>query len=376
MLTRWIVAILALAWTSGCQVYDPSIVRDPGTCAGRRPPPRPDIEDDDGEMELVIGLRDVVLNQEGGDLWADLGFNLDGFCTAPPENARECEPAGSSAPVRDGNDGIDNTFGRDLFPLVNATVPGLEETARAAQLAGIGFPVLRIRHWNGEANDPRVEVTITQAVASAPANADGSLPDVVIDEFRAENPDGTPADPPVWDGRDWAWMRADTFLAGNSDQPLVRDDNAYVADDFVVTTLPDRVEILFQADNAGVLVRLTGGLAVGRLTADRMRMEDVIVAGRWSVIDLLQTAENVGVCMGTPQYNVLSARLEAIVDVRSDVGSGGPGIECDAISLGVGFTGFRMQWAGLAEGRSLVSLCDMPPDAGMPDLDAGMDAGP
>jgi hypothetical protein len=376
MRSRSLVALLLI----GCQVYDPALVeRDAGqngACDGRRPPPRPDVADGPDVDELVIGLRDVVLDQEGDDLWRDMGFNLDGYCTSPPESARECEPAGTSRPVSDGNDGVDNTFGSDLFPLVNATVPGLEETSRAAQLAGNGLPVLRIRRWNGLADDPRVEVTITQAVATAPANADGSAPDIVIEDFLAENPDGTPADPPLWDGRDYAWMRADTFLAGDPDQPLVSDDNAYIANNMVVVSLPDRVEILFSADNAGVMVRLTGGLAVGTLNAERTLMENVIVGGRWSVLDLLQTAENVGVCMDTPEYRVLNARLDAIVDVRSDVGSGGPGVECDAISLGVGFTGFRMNWGGVTEGRPLVSLCSMmQTDGGVTDPDAGMDAG-
>lgn len=378
-------AALLLAWSTGCQVYDPTLVhRDAGgqggMCEGRRPPPRPDVPDGDNVEERFFGLRDVVLDQEAGGAWQDMGFNLDGYCTGSPDFGHECEPGQrGTRPKPDGHDGIDNEFGADLFPLVGAVVVGLENTARAAQMAGNGLPVLRLRNWNGTPNDPRVHVTITQAVVTVPGTAEGNVPDIRIVDYKAENPDGTPAPAPVWDGSDYVWARSDTFLSNDPEQPLVYDDNAYVVDNQIVVKLPDRIEILFPADTTGVMVRLTGGIAVGQMSEDGLMLNDVVVAGRWSVLDLLRTAENVGVCMGTPEYNVLRARLAAIVDVRSEVGSGGPGIECDAVSVGVGFTGYRLKLAGLADGRPLMSACDVPPDGGAPDPDAGptsSDSGP
>lgn len=365
-------------------MYDPTLLerdsgpRDAGgACEGRRPPPRPTTPDGDSVPDMFFGLRDVVLDQEEGSLWADLGFNLDGYCTARPTFGTECAPGrGATIPPADGNEGIDNVFGEKLFPLVDSVIPGLQETARAAQFEGIGLPVLRLRGWNGQPDDPRVHVTITQAVVTVAPNTDGSRPEIEIVDYTARLPGGGEAPPPVWKGGDYVWVRSDTFLAGNVEEPLVYDDNAYVAGGHVVARLPDRVEILFPADELGVMVRLTGGIAVGRISDDRTRLEDVVVAGRWSLVDLLRTAENVGVCMGTTEYNVLRAQLETMADVRSDVGSGGPGVECDAISVGVGFTGFRLQLGGVADGRPLRSACDSPPDGGAPGEDAGVpDAG-
>ncbi len=379
------IALAIAACLLGCQVYDPKLVEDAGAgpdggptgmCVGRRPDDRPTSEDGTSVPDVYFGLIDVVLDQEEGSLWADLGYNLDGYCTGQPVFESGCEPGrGATRPQPDGNDGIDNVFGAALFPLVEVVTPGLQDTARAAQREGMGLPVLRLRNWNGEPNDPRVHVTITQAVVTVPPASDGSAPDIDIVDYRAEI-GGAPAPAPEWNGEDYVWVRSDTFLAGNVEQPLVFDDNAYVVDNQIVTRLPDRVEILFPADELGVMVRLTGGLAVARMSADGTALEDVVVAGRWSVVDLLRTAENVGVCMGTTEYNVLNAQLQGIVDVRSDVGSGGPGVECDAISLGVGFTGHRLRLGGVAEGRPLLSACDMAPDGGAPMPDAGTpDAG-
>lgn len=372
--SRWLSLLLGLA--CGCQVYDPSLLsrdagsegRDAGSedgrCVGRAPPSRPASADGESVPELVFGLRDVVLNQESGNEWADIGFNLDGHCTRSPLFASECRPVQEGIrPKVDGNEGIDNVFGSDLFPLVEASVRGsLEETARAAQQAGVGLPVLRLRNWNGTPNDPRVDVTITQAVFTVPGSTAGP-PSVEIRDFEPYV-DDSPAPAPNWDGNDYVWARSDTFFASDPERPLVVDDNAYVRDGQVVVDLPDRVELLFPADGVGVIVRLTGAVAVGRISDDQRTLEDVVVAGRWSQLDLLRTAENVGVCMGSGEYNVLLLRLAAIMDVRSAVGSGGPDVECDAISLGVKFTGHRLRWGGLAAGRTLSSVCDATPDGG------------
>lgn len=377
---RWLgptACAAALALAAGCQVYDPSLVeRDAGgqagQCEGRRPPPRPTGPDGPDGEDMLFGLRDVVLDQEAGALWAGLGYNLDGYCTSAPGFAFACTlPAGGGRPSEDGEDGIDNVFGKDLFPLVNGVVPGLEDSSRALQIEGRGLVVTRVRGWNGLADDPQVHITITQSVDTVPAAAGDPVPDVDFVDSQARLPDGELAPPPAWDGNDYTWVRSDTFLAGNFDDPLVFDANAYIANDVFVARLPERVEILFQGIDVGVTVRLTGGIATGRITEDRMGIEDVVVAGRWSVLDLLRTAESVGVCVGSAQYDFLRSRLEALVDVSSDP-TPGAGTLCDAISLGVGFTGVRVRFGGVVEGPTPTNSCESPPDGGVtPEPDAG-----
>lgn len=371
-------AWIAAAALGGCQVYDPSLVgRDAGMdagppfdagpggpCEGHRPPPRPTSADGADVPEAWYGLRLVVLRQSG-DLWRDIGYNLDGLCTYRPTYATECQPT-LPRPETDGTDGIDNVFGGSLFPLVDATVMGLEESARAAQEAG-SLPVLRIRNWNGTPDDPRIEITITQAIDMVPGTGQPSPPaGVTFSDYQAQI-GGTPAAEPVWDGEDFGWMRVDTFLGGNLDQPRVYDDNAYVAGGVIVASLPTNVEILFPAETTGVVVRIAGGIATARIGADGITLEDVVVAGRWRVVDLLSTAENVGVCMGSGEYDLLEARLYQIADVRGEPGTGGMGVPCDAISLGVGFTGTKLRVAGTTLGRPVANVCLTTMDGGVPD---------
>jgi hypothetical protein len=371
-LRRGAACLMVLAWATGCQVYDPSLVEGDaggsGECDLRRPPPRPDVEDGDDGMEYVYGLREVVLDQSG-EAWREIGYDLDGLCTTSESFATECVPPGRPRPPTDGNEGIDNTFGDRLFPLVDLTVPGLQQTARAAQDEG-KLPALRMRGWNGEPDDPRVDVAITNAIFVVPAAPDGTVPEFEIREFFAHDPDTGERLLPEWDGTDYGFFRDETFFEGDPDQPLLRDDNAYVSNRTVVARLPERVEILFPAQEVGVLVRLTDATAVGTLSEDLQTIDDVVVAGRWSVLDLLSTAENVGVCRGTDNYRILSSQLDTIADIRSMPGSGGEGVRCDAVSMGVAFRGYRMRWGGLTSGPPLRNVCTEG-DGGVPMLDGG-----
>lgn len=359
--------LLAALMLAGCQVYDPALVSNDGLCEGRRPPARPDVVDGADGDDIVIGLGEVVLDQEEDALFSRLGYNLDGFCTDAPDFHQACERDQSGGrPTSDGVDGIDNVFGSDLFPLVKAVVPGLQETSRAHQRAGGGLVVLRIRGWSGEPDDPRVHVTITQSVDSVPSGADDPPPELSFIDYDAYLPSGEPAPSPVLDGNDYTFVRADTFIAGNVDEPIVFDNNAYVADDVLVAKLPDRVELHFQGDGVGVVARLVGGVVTGTFTDDRMGLEDVVVAGRWTMVDLLRTAEHVGVCQGTAEYNLLRSRLEAFLDVSSTTDLE-PETPCDAISIGVGFTGYRMRLGGTVEGPTVLNRCEVPLDGGVPD---------
>ncbi|HJL19912.1 MAG TPA: hypothetical protein RMH99_29885, partial [Sandaracinaceae bacterium LLY-WYZ-13_1] len=332
------------------------------------------VADGDDEQEYIYGLREVILDQSG-EAWREIGLDLDGLCTTSANGfPTECVPPGMPRPPTDGEEGIDNTFGDRLFPLVDLTVPGLQQTAQAAQEEG-KLPALRLRGWNGENDDPRVEVVITNAIFTVPAADDGSIPEFDIESFVAVDPDSGERLLPDWDGEDYGFFRDTTFFDGDPEQPLIADDNAYVAGGVLVARLPERVTILFPAEEVGVLVRLTDATAFGTFSEDRGVLEDVIVTGRWKTLDLLATAENVGVCRGTDNYRILSGQLDAIADIRSMPGSGGEGVECDAVSLGVQFTGYRMRWGGLTPGPPVRNICE--DDGGVPmDGGTGLDAGP
>lgn len=378
-----VVGLLSLA---ACQVYDASLVEGetdsgpPVACDLRVPPERPAMADGDDGEEYLFGLRMVRLDQE--EDWRNIGYDLDGRCTIEPAFDSECRPPNRRQAPSDGNEGVDNTFGRDLFPLVNLAVMGLQDTVRAADAEGT-MPGVRIRGWNGEDDDSRVDIAVASGIYAVPADpATGEIPTFDVVNFKPVV--GDEALLPLYDGSgsDYFFLRDDTFFEGDIDIPLIRDDNAYVANRVLVAQLPDRFELVFPSDVTGVRVILTDGLITARISDDASQLEDVNVAGRWAVLDMLQTAEDVGLCRGSPQYNLLLGQLDTIADIRAQPGTGGEGVFCDAISTGVLFQGDRMTFGGLVPGPSINTVCDNPTDGGVPPADAGAgdagtgDAGP
>lgn len=358
------------AMVASCNAFDASLLDGGANLDGlRKAPPRPPAETEGPSIEpLRAALGGVVLDQ-GGGRWRELGLDLDDLNTATVDDPVECRPPRPTADVEvDGVEGIDNAFGNRFFPIVQLVLSEFQEQSLAAQAAGEGTLVLQMSGWNGQDEDPRVDIFIAQSVdgTSAP-EADVEL----VDGRLVMRSDGSEAPPPALDGNDTYWLRDDAFVMGDIDNPRIRDDNAYVTGRQVVMRLPDRIQILFFATGAGVKVRLTGGTSVARINDDNTLLSDVLVAGRWSIVDLLDTADNVGVCSGGSEYRLLLNQLETIADVRSTPGSGGDGVECDAMSVGVPFsTGVIANIGGVAPSPELPNPCAADggmPDAAMPD---------
>ena len=391
-------ALLVLAAVvPDCRVFDESLLdgqkpepdasvdapMDAATCPLRRPPSRPDVEDSDDGPEVVFALRNIFLVQ--GEQWSQTGFDLDGRCSQAPDFDVECLPQTAASPEVDGELGIDNSVGHNLLPLVDVVYGGmLQEFVTGAQDGGNGVFLFRVRGYNGEADDPRVDVMVAQSVAGTIPLPDDSAPDLTIMGSDIQLPDGTTPPPPAWDGKDYFWVRSDTVAGDSLEQPLVRDDNAYVSGHTLVVRPPDRVDIIFSGVGVGVLVNLTDPLFAVDLSEDLQTAPSATFAGRWAVTDILNTAESIGICQGDALYAATFAALQEAADVRSDPSEGGSGLPCDAVSIGVTADGIRARIAGVGEPSPRPDMCGNPMtdgggsdsgggDSGSPVADAGRD---
>jgi hypothetical protein len=372
--------LVGVSATTACSPFDASLVppledTSIGCTAGNTlPPPRPpDSGQPDGGTDVPdfwVALRDVRLDQRTNDEWANIGYNIDGRCTDlnNAATATECVPVEGRSHEVDGTRGIDNSFGHNLFPLLDLAFDGLDERAIEAELWGLGNPLIRIRGWNGTPNDSRVQMLLTQSVFATPSNA-GAQPDIhVIGSAAFLDEAGTmPAPLPIWDGTDYFWGRDDTFAVPSASPdldaatPLVVDNNAYVSNGILVTTVPDGTEIILVGDGLGTRVRLSGMIATADIA--ELKLEDaesitVTIAGRWGFNDLLRTAESVGVCPGSGQFNILRGQVASISDVLLDPLPGNVGTQCDAVSLGITFEAYPANVGGLALGQELPNPCE------------------
>lgn len=308
---------------------------DAGACNPIKPPTRPNASDSAGPERSYV-LRDIQIDQSL-ERWTTLGFDLDDRCSLPPEPDVECLPPAGTTPETDGERGIDNAFGHRMAPTLVGLDNSLEARIRKDQSRGRGGILLNIRGYNGEADDPSVDVFVAQTIYAIPHGADAK------------------ADP-EWDGRDRFYCE-DSAFGGGPDDPLVKNDNAYVRDGWLVVRLPDRADITFNIDDGAVNFRFISASIVGRISSDGQFLEDVVLSGRWALSDIALAADQLGICAGTVERKFLDNSLASFADVRATPGTGGPTALCDAVSAGLGFRGYRGVFEGLAVTEDAPKAC-------------------
>ncbi|RLB53601.1 MAG: hypothetical protein DRJ42_11455 [Deltaproteobacteria bacterium] len=352
------VVLLLVVFATGCSVYDPSLVNrgDSSVSPSFQPPARPDVDDEPDMPEMVFALRDVRLDQRGGD-WRGIGFDLDHLNTVEPARATTCNPPSGSLPPVDGNEGRDNVFGETLSPTVLNVLPDLQRDARAAQDFGTGVILVIISGYDGTENDPHVDVSLAVSVYGT----------TLTDYPNVELVDGVPrvdtraADEPVWEGTDYFWAREDNFSGGDPKLPRIHDDDAYVSGGYLVVNVPALAEFPFPGQEIGILAKLTETILVGKIGNNRMQLQDVTLAGRWGLLDLRETVNALAACPGIDDsgeaVSILNRLLNDIADVRAHPPSAGPAADCNALSIGITLQGTRANIGGLAPGPSLDTIC-------------------
>ncbi len=347
----------------GCRVFDESLLDagadggvvdagpgDAGTdaqmhdagCSPIRPPGRPPAEDGDGE-ELMFALKDLVLDQRP-ERWRSIGYDLDGLCSEPPEPEVECRPPDETAPPEtDGERGTDNAFGHRVPLLLFAFVGDVNTRLAAVHEQGRGLVLLRLGEWNGEDDDPRVDVILSHSVrAELGEAADAGVPDGGV--------------VPRWDGTDVFYGSTADFVGGDPARPRTRNDNAYVSGRTLVVPLPERAPLVWEGEDLALSVVLTDAVLTARISDDASRLEDVTLSGRWSVLDVLEAFEGLGFCAGDENQMALDRLLNEAADVRETEAL--PDVPCDALSVGIALTGYLGTWGGIETPSPAPAPCD------------------
>jgi hypothetical protein len=397
----------AFAASHGCNVYDPSLLEaDPASrpaakngvgwwskndergcfSAGMpRPEDRPAAQGDKdvGPIFLAVeSMRLGSLNEQGvsdPNAWQDLGFDMDGACTAsetcdladPPSS---CRSAASALP-RDGRNCRDNTFGRlehtaSLVPELSKKYGLSDDAFNCALCVGHYNFLIRLSGYNGEPNDDRIRIDFYPSPGlESPLPWDCSKPD------WKTHPCFLP---------DMPWTLEEKHLTekrGGPDVPASKifDDAAYVRDGYVVGQLPENTLFWFPGYKGLVVafpLRVQKGLVVGKLSrgADAIwRVSDGIVAGRSRGEDIIKGFRLIGLCETTDKnYGLMSDFVNKNLDVLGD-GRAEASASCDAMSIGVGFTAVQATAGTRLETVDPLVECVQPKTQG--NADAGADGG-
>lgn len=381
------------AGVHGCNVYDPSLLEadderppaksgigwwskdDARGCfsAGMPRPedrPAPAGEGDVGPIVFALSSMRLGALNEAGDFdanaWQDIGFDLDGVCTASETCTSEDPPpsckAGASQLPRDGRYCRDNTFGKleytaSLVPQLAKTYGLSDDAFNCALCVGHYNFLVRVTGYNGEPNDDKVRVDLYPS-----PGLEKPLPWDCSEPTWASQPCFTP---------DMPWTVLEDALVvkrGGPDLPdsKIFDAEAYVREGTLVLQLPKDTLFWFPGYKGVVVaypLRLRNGIIVSKIAkgADNIwTLSDGIIGGRARAEDITQGFRLIGFCDTTDKdnYELMTTFVGDNLDVLGD-GSHDPEQPCDAMSVGLAFTG-RQARAGRAETVAPLVECERP----------------
>jgi hypothetical protein len=251
----------------------------------------------------------------GKPSYKDIGFDLDDTCTGEGQGDSCIEPAWATAPHTDGQGGVDNAWGPywagDLR--LEASTPRM---------------LFRVSSYSGRSDDEQVEVSLYVGLRVAPRTGDG---------------DGGSL--PLWDGNDRFNIMRESLApsaAPNVDEPLYRDEQAYVSNWTLVAHFP---KAIWSTNNAVVIYPFLPAsqmVLAGLLTheGEQWAMQDVVVDMRIRFNDVLafdaRFPDNLvpGEIICQNSYDYLRARRDICSWVDISFVPGPRSARCDAVSSG------------------------------------------
>lgn len=292
-------------------------------CVHALPPDPPGVIDAGGDVDFVVAISTIDFGDGDGSEPREIGYDLDMRCTCPEANGCFRE-AWAHVDACDGPGGRDNMGGVFLAQAA-ALFPGLGSEAWGQDLsAGRWSVVLRVRNYNGEADDDRVR----------------------LDWYIPAPFEHVTADPPKWDGTDvwpifaWSLVTPAAGVPWNIDDTQYFDDRAYVSDGMLVGSV-SQATVQIMDDYA---VRMTGGIFTANIAqhGGSWKLENGLMAGRWPTSSILAGVSSfedpifgLPICMDNPAYEGIKSQVCGFVDVFDGVSS--PTTPCDSVSVGMRF---------------------------------------
>ena len=309
----------ALTAAQGCSSSDSGGGTTTAT-AGKVPPAPPTGAAPSDTPGRTFALNQLFLGETGRnaaqlkDAWKDYGYNIDGLTTTKDSKDVCQRVAGAeSAKQEDGNGGIDNSFGRNVLALILSLAPTPTKTINDAIQSGSFTILMEVK---GLTDDPKQTNT----------GLSGRL--LVGGAFgEGKKPTFTPADD--WPYREdpkvpitGAYINNGTFVNGSGGATV--ELSLFVQNVQLALTI-NRAVITFDHSAPG---EITNGTISGVINSESL------VTG----IEKIASRLSAQFCEGGSTLDTIKATIRQASDIKSD-GTNVAGAPCDAISIGIGFTG-------------------------------------
>lgn len=290
--------------------------------AGRTPPAIPAGAAPSDTPARTFALNQLFLGETGRngaplkDAWKDYGYNIDGLTTTKDsKDVCQRQSGADSAKQEDGKEGIDNAFGRTVLGFILGLVPTPTKTINDSITGGSFTILLDIKGLTDDAKQTNTGLSGRLLVGG--------------NYGEGKKPTFSPTD-------DWpyranpivpiqgAYINNGTFVNGAGGATV---ELSLFIQGVQLSLVINRAAITFEHQPPN---DITNGTISGVINTEALVTGIEKVAGRIST----------QLCGGST-LDTIKQTIRQASDIRDD-GTNATGIACNAISIGLGFTGKRI----------------------------------
>jgi hypothetical protein len=326
-----------------------------GGTGGHTEPPGPPatMTPPDGTGSVTFAVSKLYLGDTNADGtpnaqngWKNFGFDVDGKVSTATSSDL-CKPLDNAATKNiypDGNGGIDNSFGKNILPIILGLAPDASTKVNDSIAQGKFTLMLDMQKLGTGTNyDPMVTQLFAGGDLGAAPNWDGKDKWPVIPELLNDPADITKGSKVSFPT---SYLTGNTWVSGSKGNIVLSLGIAGFSLDLTIAG----AQIMMTLDSAHTHV--TKGIIAGVLNTDAFTSELKKVAG----------AFDASLCSG-PTIDSIISQLRQASDIMAD-GTQDPTLPCTGISIGLGFDAELVQVGGIAPAAMpKPNPCD---DAGTP----------
>ncbi len=296
-------------------------------CRKHVPPPRSEVPAPDDKLDLVFAVRQFVAQPSQGTL----GYDLDGRCTGIDGSTTADPPCVGPSPSRDADGGVDNGIAKVLetFKVFSNTDDPVGQAATNNIAGGVFTNLIGVFGYNGQKNDPSVQVQVVVSVGLRSVGCDGGTTDGGGERLK-----------PQWDGCD-TWNHTPDAIKDGANPVWLQVREGYVADDTLVVQIPESKIGIFIGEFA-----VYDGAMTARIERDAngrvIGLRNGVFAGRASASDMLRVVQFLNfnrtvVCEDPIAFQAIKDALCKGRDIPIHREDDGKGQRCDGVSVAFGF---------------------------------------
>jgi hypothetical protein len=352
------VGALILAVAQGCSSSSSPSGGGGGNGSAGGPPAKPSAgattvttEHNFALYSLLLGDTDRsgVTNRQA---WMNFGYNLDGKASTKDSTDTCTLAAGASKTAQlDGNNGIDNSFGENILPIIQSTA-GSDASKKINDSIQQGHFTVMIDTVGLDDSSTTQTATGLSAKLYAGANFDA------ITANTGKQPTFTPVD-------DWPVRPELLSSPGDVTSSKVKFGDSYVVNGTFVSQAyapgTSSSDITLSLTFSGVALDLTVHAAVITFDHAAGAANNGTIAGVIKTDELISGLKTVAgristsLCSGSA-FDSIAAEIKQASDIMHD-GTNAAGTACDGISIGLGFIGKE-----IGKPKDIASITSPSPD--------------